>query len=160
MKELKITATEERDFREQAYEIAKSVNTPEELAEFVKFISNVPLDYGTAVYAQCAAMLAAQHVMNQGKQGGITGFQAGFIGWEMVKKFMSVGDCGLSLIDWENMLYPQYEERFEKTISRDIFEGLQKKAMACIATTNNKRLKLHPDVSNLIPFIARTVVMF
>lgn len=160
MKELKITATEERDFREQAYEIAKSVNTPEELAEFVKFISNVPLDYGTAVYAQCAAMLAAQHVMNQGKQGGITGFQAGFIGWEMVKKFMSVGDCGLSLIDWENMLYPQYEERFEKTISRDIFEGLQKKAKECLAKTDNKRLMLHPDVRKHMESIVSGVVPF
>lgn len=92
MKELKITATTEQEFREQAYEIAKSVNTTDELAEFVKFISNVPLDYGTAVYAQCAAMLAAQHVINESEQGGITGFQAGFIGCEMVKKFMSVGD--------------------------------------------------------------------
>ncbi len=106
MKQLKIIATTEQEFREQAYEIAKSVNTPEDLAEFVKFISNVPLDYGTVVYAQCAAMLAAQHVMNESEQGGITGFQAGFIGWEMVKKFMSVGDCGLTLIDWEKCFTP------------------------------------------------------
>ena len=90
MKELKITATTEQEFREKAYEIANSVHTTEELAEFINFISNTPLGYGTVVYAQCAAMLAAQHVMNKGKQGGITGFQAGFIGWEMVKKFMCV----------------------------------------------------------------------
>lgn len=164
MKELEITATTEQGFREQAYEIAKSVNTTDELAEFVKFISNVPLDYGTAVYAQCAAMLAAQHVINQGEQGGITGFQAGFIGWEMVKKFMSVGDCGLSLVDWENMLYPQYEERFEKTMSRKIFEGLQEKAKERLAKSNDDEsingYSIHPEVRKHMESIVNGVVPF
>lgn len=150
MKELKITATTEREFKEQAYEIAKSVTTTDELAEFINFISNYPLDYGTAVYAQCAAMLAAQHVIDVGEQGGITGFQAGFIGWEMVKQFMSVGNCGLSIRDWENMLYPQYADRFEKTISRGIFEGLQKKARECLAKCDDNESasghSLHPEV--------------
>lgn len=164
MKELKITATTEQEFREQAYEIAKSVNTTEELAEFVNFISCTPLDYGTVVYAQCATMLAAQHVMNESEQGGITGFQAGFIGWEMVKKFMSVGDCGLTIIDWENMLYPQYEERFEKTISRGIFEGLQKKAKERLAKSNDDEsingYSLHPEVRKHMESIVSGVVPF
>lgn len=168
MKELKITATTEKEFKAQAYEIAKSVNNTDELAEFINFISNYPLDYGTAVYAQCAAMLAAQHVMNEGEQGGITGFQAGFIGWEMVKKFMSVGDCGLSIRDWENMLYPQFEERFEKTIPRNIFEGLQKKAKERIekadAATQEEKdnfgFGLHPEVRRHMESIANGVVPF
>lgn len=164
MKELKITATTEQGFKEQAYEIAKSVNTTNELAEFVKFISNTPLDYGTAVYAQCAAMLAAQHVMDMSEQGGITGFQAGFIGWEMVKKFMSVGDCGLSLRDWENMLYPQYEEKFEKTIPRKIFEGLQKKAKEILAKTYEEErvngYSMHSGVRKHMESIANGVVPF
>lgn len=164
MKELKITTTTEQEFREQAYEIAKSVNTTDELAEFVNFISNVPLDYGTVVYAQCAAMLAAQHVMNEGEQGGITGFQAGFIGWEMVKKFMSVGKCGLSLINWEDMLYPQYENRFNKTISRDLFEGLQAEAKKRLSKADkdesNGGYSLHPEVRKHMESIAKGVVPF
>lgn len=168
MNELKITATTEQEFKKQAYEIAKSVNTTDELAEFINFISNYPLDYGTVVYAQCAVMLAAQHVMDVGEQGGITGFQAGFIGWEMVKQFMRVGDCGLSLRDWENMLYPQYEEKFEKTIPRDIFEGLQKKAKERIekadAATQEEKDKfgygLHPEVRKHMESIVNGVVPF
>lgn len=168
MNELTITATTEQEFKKQAYEIAKSVNTTDELAEFINFISNYPLDYGTVVYAQCAVMLAAQHVMDVGEQGGITGFQAGFIGWEMVKQFMRVGDCGLSLRDWENMLYPQYEEKFEKTIPRDIFEGLQKKAKERIekadAATQEEKDKfgygLHPEVRKHMESIVNGVVPF
>ncbi len=168
MKELKITATTEQEFKKQAYEIAKSVITTDELTEFINFISNYPLDYGTAVYAQCAAMLAAQHVMDVGEQGGITGFQAGFIGWEMVKQFMSVGDCGLSIRDWENMLYPQYANRFEKTISRKIFEGLQKKAKERIeeddVAPQEKKDKigcgLHPEVRKHMESIVNGVVPF
>ena len=164
MKELKITATTEQGFKEQAYEIAKSVNTTDELSEFVKFISNTPLDYGTAVYAQCAAMLAAQHVIDMSEQGGITGFQAGFIGWEMVKQFMSVGDCGLSLRDWENMLYPQYEDSFEKTIPRKIFEGLQEKAKERLAKADKDESingrSLHPEVRKHMESIVNGVVPF
>ena len=165
MRELKITATTEQEFKEQAYEIAKSVNTTDELAEFINFISNTPLDYETVVYAQCAAMLAAQHVMNEGEQGGITGFQAGFIGWEMVKQFMSVGDCGLTLIDWENMLFPQYKERFEKTISREIFKGLQKKARKSLAEADKQERTygystIHPEVRKHMESIVNGVVPF
>lgn len=159
MKELKITADTEQEFRKQAYEIAKSVNTTEELAEFINFISNEPLDYGTAVYAQCAAMLAAQHVMDMGEQGGITGFQAGFIAWEMVRQFMHVGECGLSLRDWENMLYPQYEDRFEKTISRKMFEGLQKKAQERLNGIDEQN-PMHPEVKAHMESIVKGVVPF
>lgn len=162
MKNLKITATTEQEFKKQVYEITKSVNTTDELTEFINFISNTPLDYGTVVYAQCAAMLAAQHVMNESERGGITGFQAGFIGWEMVKKFMSVGDCGLTIIDWENMLYPQYEERFEKTISHEIFKRLQEKAKERLANDDESitGYSLHPEVRKHMESIVNGVVPF
>lgn len=168
MKELKITATTEREFKEQAYEIAKSVSTTNEFVEFVNFISNYPLDYGTAVYAQCAAMLAAQHVMDIGEQGGITGFQAGFIGWEMVKQFMLVGDCGLSLRNWADMLYPQYADKFEKTIPRRIFKRLQEKAKERIeeadSATQEEKDKfgygLHPKVRKHMESIVNGKVPF
>lgn len=168
MKGLKITAKTEQEFKKQAYEIAKSVTTTDELAEFIKFISDYPLDYGTAVYAQCAAMLAAQHVMNGGEQGGITGFQAGFIGWEMVKQFMSVGDCGLKIVDYENMLYPQYEERFGKTIPYKNFEALQKKAKEHIEKDDSAAQQekdkfgygMHPAVRRHMESIVNGVVPF
>lgn len=162
MKELKITSTTEQGFKKQAYEIAKSVNTTDELVEFINFINNIPLDYGTVVYAQCAAMLAAQHLLNIGSQGGITGFQAGFIGWEMIKEFMIVGDCGLSIRDWEKMLYPQYEEKFEKTISREIFERLQEKAKEKLFNDDESvnGYTLHPEVREHMESIVNGVVPF
>ena len=98
------------------------------------------------------------------EQGGITGFQAGFIGWEMVKQFMSVGDCGLSLRDWENMLYPQYEDSFEKTIPRKIFEGLQEKAKERLAKADKDESingrSLHPEVRKHMESIVNGVVPF
>jgi len=160
MKEFKITATTEQEFRKQAYEIAKSINSTDELAEFINFIGNYPLDYGTVVYAQCAAMLAAQRVMNNGEQGGITDFQAGFIGWEMVEQFMHVGTCGLSIVDWENMLYPQYAERFEKTIHRKTFETLQDKAKERLAEAETAGIGLHPEVRKHMESIVNGEVPF
>ena len=164
MKELKITATTEQEFRDQFYEIAKSVNTKEELYQFIDFANNYPVGYAGVVYVHSAAMIATQRILNLGPGGGITGFQAGRIGWEMVEKFMMVGDCGLSIIDWQKMLYPQYKEKFEKTISREIFEGLQKKAKEILDKANNDESingnSLHPAVRKHMESIVKGVVPF
>lgn len=164
MRKFKITATTENEFKEQVYEISNNISTIRELVKFIKFLNKTPLDYGSIVYAQCAVMLATQRVMNSGKHDGITVFQAGFIGWEMVKKFMRVGDCGLSIIDWREMLYPQYKERFEKTISSDIFKRLQEKAKEIITKADSgedmNECSLHPEVRKHMESIVNGEVPF
>jgi hypothetical protein len=45
--------------------------------------------------------------------------------------------CGLKLINYDDMLYPQLEHKFEKTITPDVWDALQTEAAA--------RLKEHPD---------------
>lgn len=69
-------------------------------------------DYGTIVHAMEAGMLATYHMMQASPQGGITGFQASCLGWVMVRKFMGRGAGPLRLVSAEDILYPQYEYRF------------------------------------------------
>ena len=54
----------------------------------------------------------------------------------------SGNECGMKIVDYDEMLYPQYEYKYQRTMRRDIFDALQK--------TAKKRLEeseyAHPDV--------------
>ena len=60
---------------------------------------------------------------------GITGFQAGCVMWDFIKDWSFRGNkCGLKIVNYDDMLYPQYNYKFQKTIKKDTFEALQKAA--------------------------------
>lgn len=63
--------------------------------------------------------------------------------WQIIRDMnYSSNKCGLRLIDYDNMLYPQYGYKFEKTISANTWEGLQKQAKENIKA----KINAHPDV--------------
>jgi len=67
--------------------------------------------------------------INNHKQGGVTGFQAGAIMWENISNWdSSYKGKPLKLMDFSNMLYPQYDHQFAKEISVDTWKYLQKEA--------------------------------
>jgi len=120
----------EKEYQKMIYEKAKKVKTKEELVLFLDEIMEFKHDYGTIVYGCVAAMKAAMKVINASpKCGGVTGYQAGFMGWEMIRDLMMV-EGPLKLVDFNNMLFPQYEDKFQQTITSEIWEELQKKAKA------------------------------
>lgn len=122
---------------------AKEVKTPDELALFVtKLITQYNHDYGTVVRAMTAAMMASFSVVDKSPQGGITGFQAGFIAWDMIKEFMSIQGAA-KILDYDNLLYPQYAHKFEKTIDVGTWESVQAKARENLTGNNDHT---HHDV--------------
>ena len=63
--------------------------------------------------------------------------------WDFIKDWSFSGNkCGLRIVDYDNMLYPQYDDKFEKTISASIWESLQKEA----AENLKDRPTAHPTV--------------
>lgn len=124
MKDVKMT---EKEYKEMVYDKASKVKNKKELNNLLDEIIEYGHDYGSIVYGCMAAMKAAFNVVERSPNGGITGFQAGCIGWECVHEFMMTKPpC--KLIDYNNMLYPQYQDKFEKTISQTTWDALQKKA--------------------------------
>lgn len=102
-------------------------------------------DYGTVCHAIAASMMAALHAANETERGGITGFQAGAVMWEVIRH-MSYSDnkTGLRIINYDDMLFPQYAYKFtERKISKDMFEALQKEAAERLKT---ERDHAHPKV--------------
>jgi hypothetical protein len=128
--------------KHQFIEEAEKVSTKEELDAFIDKMGKTQQDYDSIVWACYAAMKAAFNVMNRGPQGGISGFQAGFIGWQAVEDFMGMSqDSPKKILDYDNLLYPQYAEKFDKTISTETWNHIQEKAKKNLDTESG-----HPNV--------------
>ena len=134
-KEMKVI-TEKMHPEKEWFEDAKK-QVLETLPAFMNHVLNDYChDYGTIVHAISACALAATNAANKSEHGGITGYQAAFVMWDFIRQWMySSNKCGLRIIDYDNMLYPQYEYKFSnKEIPQSIWESLQKQAEELLKT--------------------------
>lgn len=143
---------------ENLYSIAKK-QTPETIGEFInKAMSIEDINYSTVVDCVAASAIAGAEAANNHKNGGITGFQAGYVMWQFVRNYLcEYNRCGLKLVDFDDMLYPQYKKRFEKVITKDVWENLQKEAKLRLAECGDNmsrevRFHLQSIVHGVVPF--------
>ena len=90
---------------------------------------NYNTGYGVAPRAIAqAAVATASYLLSE---MGCTGFQASCCMWDFVRDLIYTNNkAGLKIIDYDNLLYPQYEDKLtDKTISADQWETLQKEAL-------------------------------
>ena len=124
----------EKDDEHLAWYMDSCNQTLESLPGFLLHLSeDYEHDYGTIVHAITAAALAAATVMDHSPGGGITGFQASCVMWEFIAKWMGYDNQPLRLIKYEEMLYPQSEEHFDRTLSPDTAKWLQTEAQKRLA---------------------------
>lgn len=110
-----------------------------ELRDYIDSLVNRPHDYGTCVYAMSMAAVAAfQYV---GGQLGVTGFQASCADLEIIRRTRHLEM--FTIRNYEDLLYPQYAEKFDKTITSETWEALRKKATSLIENGG----RVHPDVA-------------
>jgi len=141
---MKTTITEEQKIHEEWYKEARKM-TMEKLPVFLKKLMNdYNHDYGTICHALAAGAIATIWAMDRTVQGSITGFQAGCVMWSFIQYWNHENNqCGLKLIDYDKLLYPQYEDHFDKIISPDTWEQIKKTALQKI---KDKDEFVHPDV--------------
>jgi len=108
--------------------------TIDNIAEFMTDLTTkYQHDYGTICHAIAIAAKAAARAIDHSPQGGITGFQAGAIMWQFISEWAHPNNkTGMKLVNYDNFLYPQYGEKFEKTITSSTWEAIQKEAKAKI----------------------------
>lgn len=127
--------TEEMGVHKEWYKQAER-ETVDTLPEFINHLLNDYVhDYGTICHALAAGAVATVWAMNNDPHGGITGFQAGAVMWEFVRNWMHE-DGPMKLVKYDNMLYPQYEDNFDKVISKETFSYLQEKAKENLENRN------------------------
>ena len=132
----------EFELRNELIEKRKEIKTFEDLTEFLKYVKeNCNCGYGEAPRAMAQACLAVSWYLAE--EFGITGFQAGCVMWDFIRDWnYSSNKSGLRIVDYDNMLYPQYQYKFEKTITPTVWEALQKEA-----AKNLEEIEYgHPDV--------------
>ncbi len=116
------------DIRKKWEKTAKSIKTFDEFAEFYNHLfEDYNHDYGTACHAigqlAVAAASLGAHIE------GITGFQAGFVMWRFIFNWMfPYNRAGLKLIDYDDMLFPQYAYKFDNVMSAETLKALKKEA--------------------------------
>lgn len=147
--------TEEMNVHEQWYDEANKQNLST-LPNFLdSLINSYEHDYGTICHAIAAGMIATGACINRSEQGGITGFQAGCIMWEFVRRWLQLKGP-LKLIQYDDMLYPQYESKFQKVISRENADYLINEAKKLIKEEG----KVHPRVKQHWEKIANGEIPF
>ena len=113
-------------------------------------------NYGTIVHAVAAGMIATLSAMNKAEQGGITGFQASCLWWELMPELL-MEKPPVKLIVYEDLLYPQYAYKFQPIISPKLWEWVQeeaKKKLADITSPVHPNVKAHWEsiVDGKVPF--------
>ena len=128
--------------KQELVEKRQNIKSFDDLVEFLQHVKdNCNCGYGEAPRSIAQASLAVAWYLSN--EFGITGFQAGCVMWDFLRDWhFRSNKCGLKLIDYDMMLYPQYDYRFEKTIHQTVWEELQKQAKENLKDKDSA----HPDV--------------
>lgn len=139
--------TEEMGIHKEWYKNAAD-QTLDTLMGFINHLMNdYQHDYGTICHAMAASMMATMWAINHSDSGGITGFQASHVMWQLVRNIcFRSNKTGLRIIDYDDMLFPQYAYKFDKVMSSEQFEILQEEAQKRIAENEENEHKAHPKV--------------
>lgn len=139
---MKQQITEEMKIHEEWYKEAKGM-TLDKLPDFLNHLMNdYDHDYGTVCHALAAGGMATMWAMDHHEQGGITGFQAGAVMWEFIKRWgYPCNKTALKIVNYDNFLYPQYEDMLDKIISADAWAEIQKEAAIKIKEANDEHEK-------------------
>lgn len=113
-------------------EAKTQIHTPEDLKKFAdKLINHCDNLEGPDFYEETAnatTSLAYAVVEMCAEQFGLSGFQVGCIMWGIIDKLIiSEHDCGMKLLNYDLMLYPQYEDHFEKTIDLETWKKCKRR---------------------------------
>ena len=125
--------------------------TMKELTEYINSLTEREHDYGTCVYAMSLAAVATFNYI--GAKLGTTGFQAGCADMDILNRTRNM-TCGFRIINYENLLYPQYlnSDHFP-TPTQILMEN-----KAHLAEEARKRLAergpFHPEVKARLEYVA------
>jgi hypothetical protein len=136
---MRSVSTTEQEMRS---ETAPTLETTEELGEYITSLTERQHDYDTCIYAlSLAATAAFNHVAHK---LGVTGFQASCANLDIVRRTRGI-DGPFILLRGSDMLYPQCDllDKLREAVAKwaDWASDEAEKNLA-----NNKREDVHPDV--------------
>lgn len=150
----------ELHLKEEWFAEAKEM-TMEKLPEFIRHLTyDYNHDYGTVCHAMAAVGFAAMKAFDHGPMGGITGFQASCVLWDIISEWQYPNNkCGLRIQDMDNLLYPQYDYKF-KSISESTWDAVKSEAERNLELANQKGEFVHPKVMKHWGEIVKGIIPF
>jgi hypothetical protein len=122
------------------YTRAREIKDIDELNVLMKEMMEYDHDYGSITDAFVAAALGAMWCIDKSPTGGITGFQAGWIGMNFLSKWMHI-EGPWKRVEFKDMLFNQYEDKFQKTITPNTMEWLQGEAKSKLAQDSDGEIR-------------------
>lgn len=119
--------------------------------KLIKEMAEFDHNYDTICHAVANAAIAAAWAMNRTPRAHITGFQANYVMWLIIRSWGPYKEQPLKLTDYGDMLYPQSAERFEKILSPEAWAWIQEAAKEKLSsqfgeTMSPSQVTAHPDV--------------
>lgn len=126
--------------------IYRKCDSIEELSTYIKDLAEYKHDYNTSGYAIYKALLSTEQLMAH--LLGTTGFQHGYaqMQYMMVTRGSKTGIC---VVDYDNLLYPQYDVIGRITESIDKVKKskeFKEHVKSLIAKDDKSKFKAHADV--------------
>jgi hypothetical protein len=118
------------------------LDTPEQLADYIKSLVDRPHDYGTCVYAVSMAAVAAYQYV--GRKLGTTGFQSSCADLDILRRARG-WEWG-RVLNYEDLLYPQYANRERFPTVEDLLYEHRAELAKRAAVLLEKSPTAHPDV--------------
>lgn len=133
----------EKKPQDEWYDKARRVESLGELVDFGRELLNGNTLFGEAQVHAISAFTLAAACYAADKHDALTNWQAYNVMWNFIRQW-NHGDnkCGMRLVDYDDMLYPQYRDNFEKTLSPGVWKSLQEEARKKLATSGHA----HPAV--------------
>lgn len=112
--------------------------------KFIKELSEYDHNYDTICHAVACAGIAAMWAMNRTPRAHITGFQANYVMWLVIRSWGPYKDQPLKLTDYGDLLYPQSADRFANTLTPEVWAWawVQEAAKAMLEESKEP----HPEV--------------
>lgn len=129
----------EKEMREATPESPKTI---EELANYIKTLVEQKHDYGTCVYAMSHAAVAAFNYV--AFELGVTGFQASCADLDILRHTRNLKHG--RVLDFGDLLYPQYEDRFNISFQSLIDENIDWLAQEAQRRLSKATEHTHRDV--------------
>lgn len=124
----------------QQWEEEAKKQTMESISDFIYKLMDNKHSYDSICDAITLGAVATAYAMNRHKNGGITGFQAGFVMWGFIRHWNHEHNkVGLRLVNYDDFLYPQYVDNHQKTISKDVWKNLQREAKTLIEENKDSK---------------------
>lgn len=140
------------DIIDEWYEKAKTeIQTPEQLKAFAEEISarveSSDEAYNDSSNGAAALVLAAVNMT--ACMYGMTQSQMGWVMRQVIcQTLLSEHDCGMRLLNYSDILYPQYEDRFSREINADTWVKLREKAAKLVEENKKSKLPACKEVAD------------